>query len=377
MLPDPKRTIFFGDLDEIRRVDDHTLEFSFKKPKQNLLEILSDVSFLIVARGSYDAEIPVGSGPYRVKSYQPGKKLLLGSFGRYWKGVPRITEIQVVFFSNRKKMLLQLKAGKGDLVFAKSSDELLEFSPSMGFRVFDFPSLTTYFLAFNSAIAPFDNANVRRAFQYLLDFETVVKEGLQRFGQNAFSLLTPEIQGYRGCFRKVFDLAAARELLARAGYARGLSTKIFYNQNNPGTNSFVSALIRNGRKIGVNIAPHGVSFSEMMKILHETGTAPLFISGFGKTVDPEIFLAMLESGGFFNNGNYSSFEYDAILEQLRSSDSREKKLALVREAQEIICRDTPLIPIYHSRLIYVGNRSVRKVVLNPIGVLDFFRCELN
>ena len=92
------------------------------------------------------------------------------------------------------------------------------------------------------------------------------------------------------------------------------------------------------------------------------------------TLDPNDFLtALFDSGsiGTTNRSRYRSAAMDGLLKRARQDRAPASRLALYRQAQDLVQNDLPFVPLYHSAVLTAYRREVRGLVIGPTGVLRY------
>jgi oligopeptide transport system substrate-binding protein len=87
--------------------------------------------------------------------------------------------------------------------------------------------------------------------------------------------------------------------------------------------------------------------------------------------DPVNFLEVFKyKKGSTNNTGWENADYIDLLNRSSVCKAGEERNQLLRQAEEILMAEAPIIPIYHSALNFVKNGQFADVVLSPMGNLD-------
>jgi peptide/nickel transport system substrate-binding protein len=92
------------------------------------------------------------------------------------------------------------------------------------------------------------------------------------------------------------------------------------------------------------------------------------------TLDPNDFLtALVDSGsiGSTNRSRYRSDEMDRLLKRARMDSAPRARLELYRDAQDLLQRDMPLVPLYHASMFTAHRREVLGLIIGPTGILRY------
>ena len=166
---------------------------------------------------------PIGSGPYAVERWERGSRIALRAYPGYFRGRPPIDRIDVEFIPDQNTLALRILTGELDFSpqIPQSAAPLLRPSPTLR-RV----SATTYNdiqLGFNTRLAPFDDARVRRALTIAIDRARLVSAVFHGFAVAADDLVPPQSPAHvrDPSVRLEGDAAGAARILDSAGWRRG------------------------------------------------------------------------------------------------------------------------------------------------------------
>jgi peptide/nickel transport system substrate-binding protein len=216
---------YLGPTEGARVIDPYTVEITTKTPFPALL---FNVTRLHILPRAYEkigmdafAAKPFGSGPYRFVEWQRGQRIVLEANPDYWGGKP--TPKRLVFrpIADPSTRAAELRAGGVDIITSPPIPQVKELS-SGDTTVLTVPGARVIAYPINTLQKPLNDVRVRRALNYAVDRETIVKSllgGLGRATGQPFSAgwlgYDPEIPPYP------YDPARARRLLAEAGYPSG------------------------------------------------------------------------------------------------------------------------------------------------------------
>ncbi|HTS90878.1 MAG TPA: extracellular solute-binding protein [Stellaceae bacterium] len=270
----PRFRLYYADVLKAEKLDDYTVKFVFRSNENR--ELASIVGEMPVLSKAYFAthqfdraslEAPLGSGPYKVESYEPGRSVTYRRVPTYWganlavnKGRNNFDVVRIIYYRDRSASLEGFKAGDYDLRLEYTARDWMEGydSPALRAGLIKKEVLTRTGVrplqayAFNTRRAIFKDRRVREALGYALDFEWTNKtyfyglydRSTSYFGSSEFAATgLPEgeelkiLEKYRGgipdeVFTKVYEppktdgsgnnrenLKKALELLQQAGWS--------------------------------------------------------------------------------------------------------------------------------------------------------------
>ena len=366
----------------VRALDDRTLVVELVNPTPYFLELcafptLHPVPVSLVAQFGDDWIKPgriVSNGAYVLDSWRINDKIRLKKNSHYWnRDHVALDTVDVLPISDANVAFNFYASGLADLVMDKglAPPALLD---DMKKRP-DFhaaPFLGIYFLRYNCSRGPFADERVRRAFSLAVDKKRIV-EKITRAGElPAPGFVPPGIPGYRGPDGLRCDPAAARELLAQAGYPGGKGFPLAnYLYSKSELNEAIAVELQSMWRdtLGVNVNLVRQEWKVYLTSLTLLDYDIARSSWVGDYPDPNTFLDMFLTGGGNNRTGWSSPQYDALIGQATREVDPAKRLDILREAEDLlVARSVPICPIYD----YVGIQLYDPTKLGGIeaNVLD-------
>lgn len=224
------------------KIDQYTVRIHLKAPFPAAIEFLSGP--VSMYPNEYYAEAgpsgmglkPVGTGPYKVTSVEPGRHFVLEKYEGYHdspKGQPAIGTVDIRTIPDVNTQMAELFSGSLDLIWQVPAD-LAEKLDQMGkFTVANESTMRIGYLTLDAAgrtgeDSPFTDARVRRAVAHAIDREALVSALLKGKSQVISTACFPS---QFGCDQDVtsyeYDVEKAKALLAEAGYPDGFKTEFY------------------------------------------------------------------------------------------------------------------------------------------------------
>jgi len=357
----------------VRAVDDDTVEIVTTGPVGILLNKLRFV--MIVPEGEDAPTLSrkvVGTGPYRLESWEKGRSLALRRNESYWGPRPALGEVRIALNRAPAEALGDLLEGRSDFVqsSAKATEEAIRRRPDLELRRNS--SVSVKFLSFGlegsrtDEVAggrnPFVDPRVRRAVSLAVDRVALVKR-LSAPAVPVNQLVLPFIFGFDPSLPPLrYDPAEARRLLAEAGWPGGFELRF------PARGLFAEAAgIVAEMLAAVGIRARVVPLAEQewfeMSYAHRfamtitrfgcpTGDASDLFEGALHTYEPERRM------GLMNYGRYSSPELDRAVEAAGRTLEMGIRRGLLSEANAVAMRDLPFVPLYVEQDLYAFRRGI-------------------
>jgi peptide/nickel transport system substrate-binding protein len=200
MNPSSKAAIYLADVEAVKKIDDLTVEVHFKSPNTTFIAALSSQAVGLVAsptafkklgRNAFDI-MPVGAGPYVVRTHIPNQSIVLKKNPDYW-------DASHVYLDSIREVLTgtdatanyhQLVSGQIDLLPGMA---VFGFDPEIMRQALNNKSLTNSLSAGASftfvdftKTPPFDNKLAREALAYCTDREPIAKQTLGGFAEETY-----------------------------------------------------------------------------------------------------------------------------------------------------------------------------------------------
>lgn len=382
-----------GGVSGVQVVDDYTVKIDLNYSFAGFLKILAHSSCWIYPKEAFDMYgidmrvNCVGTGPFRVKTIKESETVILEKNPNFYgvdqhgNQLPYLDGIKFSFIKEKKAELLEFKKGNLDMVYRLPLEMIkdvvgeLDDAKKGGNKPFIMqvvPALSVYYLGFQHKLEPFNNADVRRAFNYAIDKESIVTYTLQGEGRPGTHGIVPPFKGYD--FESVngygFDVDKAKEHMAKAGYPNGQGFPELTLQINSGggdRNVQIAEVVQKmlSENLGITINIEQLQFPQHLDNL-ETGKALFFRSAWiADYPDPENFLNLLYGGhvpadlatkSYLNAVRYQSDDFDAKFNEALREIDEAKRYTLFTEADQIAVNDAAILPIFYdenTRLIQV------------------------
>ncbi len=351
------------DVSGIRVVDDYTLEIELKQPTPYFL---GKLTYLVSApmdkdHAPLDSEMKdvtqmVGTGAYRIASYERDQLVTLEAFADYYGGAPALKTIERPVIKDAQVRLNKYKNGEVDMVMLERQDisglKGTEFEKDL--KYFDRPAI--WYVGINREMVPaFKDKRVRQAIAMAIDKQRIVEEVLAGHNTIANGIIPPGVPGYRkdGPAHK-FDPVRARQLLAEAGYpgGKGFPTLTMnFREQRPDIQLAAVAVINDLKEnLGITINPQTMEWRAYLEKYNNHQLEIFHMRWAADYIDPQNFVShMLASYGPENKIGYNNPQFDALCRQADSILDMDERVPLYQQAEDIVLDDVAWIPLYFQR----------------------------
>lgn len=389
----------------IKVLDKYSVEITINDPLSSLPDMLALMSTAIYPKEAIDhygydglRNHMVGTGPFIATSIENGNKVEFKKNKNYWRTdefgnqLPFLNRIEVSFIKDKKAELDAFKADELDMVWGLPVEEIQNIMGTLEeakegknkeFEVQSVNSLNIQYYGFKFTDEIFSNKNVRMAFNYAIDRDSLVEFVLDGEGVPAHNGFVPPLSGYPYESVKGFtyDPVKAKALMAKAGYANGKGfpeLTISLNKSG-GVNvkiaEFLISMLQNN--LGVTVTMETMPMSELFPKV-EKGELDFWRFGWiADYPDPATFLNLFHSsnqdGPEGEGNNYFSYlnpEYDKIFEAATKEIDVEKRNKLYAQADQLVIDDAVVMPIMFNVGIRLLNPLIKDFDINEMEYRD-------
>jgi oligopeptide transport system substrate-binding protein len=341
----------------VKALDERTLQVTLRCPTAYFLDLTSFYTLYPVPRWAIEAHGKdwvkpgkiVSNGAFRLASWVPQRELVLEKSPTYWDaGATRLQRVVFIPTDDLNTAYKQFLAGESDWIPSvppaqiESARQRPEFYAS--------PYLGTYYFRFNVTRAPTSDPRVRKALSMAVDREALTRF-VTRAGEVPTSSFVPAMRGYEGARGLAFDPAAARKLLAEAGYPGGKAfprVELLYNTLE--LHRVVTQAIQQMWKehLGIEVELANVEWKVYLSRQSKLDFQISRAGWIGDYPDPNTFLDLWIGGGGNNQTGWSARRYDELIARAGcGTPDPKERMRLLAEAEKILVQDeVPIMPLF-------------------------------
>ena len=373
----------------VKALGAHTLEVTLERPTPYFLSLTAFHTYYPVhektvsanPKWASNAKRIVGNGPFALAKWQHNAKMEFVKNTHYWNAdAVKLPKMEFVLIDNASTVLALFKQNRIDIGEKLPTSEVPRLLAEGKLQVK--PMLGLGYYSFNVDKPPFTDVRIRRAFQLAIDRELLVQKVLQGGQQAAYALVPPGLADASGAdFRTVggnllqnHDIAAAKQLLAEAGYPDGKGLPpitLLYNTSE--THKLVAEAVQEmwKKNLGVTVQLSNQEWKVFLASLDRHEFQVARDSWIGDYADPMTFLELFESQNGNNVPGYSNPQYDGLIQQAKTEPDQTARMQALHAAERIVIEDAAIIPLYYyTRPILVSDR-VKGAVHTIFGNIYF------
>lgn len=400
---------------DVRKVDDHAVEIELKYPN---IALLNEISNLYIMSSRWAEEnnalrpvdhrkgeegattrAAVGTGPFVLERREPGVVTAVTRNPDWWDE-PRHNLERAEFrpIASDATRVAALLSGEMDFIDPVPLQDMARIEAAPDVKLVQGPSVRSVFVGLNQATDelfsadvqganPFQDRRVRLAMYKAINIEAIRDRVMLGASTPTATLIAPGIAGHDGSIERYeYDLEAARELMAAAGYADGFRVTMDCPTDSEAVNDeqICQALVPMMARLGINVdlAIHPQTrFQE--KVLGEQSDMYLLNIGSANVKDGSsvVNLAMRRRAegtrnGWFNPGGYSSERIEEIGNIVNATFEPDERQALFSEAMQIAHDDVGVLPLHQQNVVW-GMRSNVDVRQTPDNFLRLWLINVN
>jgi oligopeptide transport system substrate-binding protein len=344
--------------------DDYTLEVRLSGPTPYLLAMMVHNSWyavpvsIIKKHGAWDdpnnpwtkPENFVGNGPFILKEWKINSHILVERNPYYWDA--KNVRLNAVYFSpmeSEDTAERMFRSGQLHTQLSAPVSKVAFYRKNKPDLISNFPQLGTYYFRLNVTKPPLNDKRVRRALAMAIDRRAIV-ETITRAGEiPAFCLTPPDTAGYTAKATIKEDPAAARQLLAEAGYPDGKNfptIEVLFNTL-ASHKAIAEALQQMWKKnLNINITLHNEEWKVYLDSIQHLDYSIARAGWIGDYDDPSSFLDLSLTGGGNNETGWGNPEYDRLVQLGDSTRDPAARFDAYQKAEAILMDEMPLLPIY-------------------------------
>ncbi|AHJ73847.1 ABC transporter substrate-binding protein [Kosakonia sacchari] len=387
----------FGSLiTAIDKLDDHTVRFTLAHPEAPFVADLGWYFASILSAEYADAMLkagtpervdmdPIGTGPFRLAQYQKDSRILFTAFDGYWQGKAKIDRLVFSITPDASVRVAKLEKNECQVMPFPNPADLPRLKENKDITLMSKAGLNTGFLSFNTQKAPLDNVKVRQALAMAINKPAIIQAVFQGTGTAAKNLLPPgvwsadsELQDYD------YDPEKAKALLKEAGFVPGTAIDLWampvQRPYNPNAKRMAEMIQADWAKVGVQTKIVTYEWGEYLKRVKGGEHQAALMGWTTATGDPDNFFGPLftctSANGGSNSAKWCYAPFDKIVSEAKVTTDHDKRVALYKEAQQMMHDQMPAVMIAHSTIFEPVRKEVQGYEIDPFGKHIFWQVDL-
>ena len=396
-LIDPRvKTPYSGDFQKVKSlevIDDYTIKMTYKEPFSPGLSswgmwvmphhLLKDENLNNTAFARY----PIGTGPYKFKLWKTAERIELVANPDYFEGRPYINRYIYRIIPDSATMFLELHGfgvdyiGLTPLQYRRQTDTLF-FSEN--YQKFRYPSFGYTYMGYNLKDVRFKDIRVRKAIEYAIDKDEIIKGVLLGLGRVCTGPFPPESWAYNRYVKaRAYNPKKAKELLKQAGWIDSdgdgwlekqgevFEFTLMTNQGNEQRKMVAEIIQRRLAQVGIKVKLKIVEWSSFISEFIDKRRFEAIILGWGLSRDPDLYDIWHSSKtreGEFNFIGYENLEVDRLLEEGRRIFDQEERRKIYHQIHKVLYGDVAYCFLYVPDALPIINERFEGIKVAPLGI---------
>jgi peptide/nickel transport system substrate-binding protein len=300
---------------------------------------------------------PVGAGPYKFVSFQPGIELVLEAFPDYWRKPPQVKRIIMKSIPDESTRAAAVKTGEVDIAYLFVGAVAEELKRTPGVRITAPLLYGMYWLDFLDqwdAKSPWHDKRVRQAASLVIDRDAINQAEMLGYGKTTGAFVPPEFDFALKVDAPKLDPKRAKQLMTEAGYPNGFDAGDITPL--PPYTSLAETVGGYLQGIGIRSRVRNMERATFMTTWHEKKLRGLLIGATGAAGNAAARLEpFVTKGGLYAYGSLP--EIDDLFQQQAKELDRKKREAMLHQIQKIVVDQALVAPIFQQGFIWgVGSR---------------------
>ena len=352
---------------EVQIVDPLTVRFSLKDAWPDFMTFYGTTATAagIVVPKKYIEQVgpdgfrqrPIGAGPYRLVSQRPGIDMTFEAFPKYWRKIPNVKKLVLKGVPDSTTRLAMLKSGEADIAIALDGPEAEAVKRDTRMGLVDSRHASIFWIEFADQWdpkSPWADKRLRQAVNYSLDRKSINEAACLGFCPPA-GVIVPRVMEFAlQVPPHPYDPQKAKQLLAEAGYPRGLDAGDFVPI--PGFSTVADSAMNNLNTAGIRVRMRAMERAAFYAAWQERKLRGLFMTAVGNSGNAASRVeSFISSKGSYAYGGYPDID-EMFVQQSRERDPAKREIIL-HKIQQLTIDRVMFAPLMDLRiLIGIGPR---------------------
>ena len=388
---------YFAQWESVEVVDSFTVRFGFRPHADPLTglpstpimpaHLLDSIPSAELQHAAFN-QAPVGNGPFRFVSRRTNDQTVLEAnpdFPEELGGRPNLDRVVWRVIPENSAQLVALRTGDVDMALGVRADEAVAMDTTARFRAIVAPSRMYQFIGWNGRVPPLSDARVRRAFTMALDREAMLSALRGGYGELTSTPVSPSHWAHDPGIRPLpYDTAAARRLLAEAGYRNRDGDPWLEGEDGeeltvelkiPASSEYNRDLAELARAdlqdVGVRLTTRTTEFGTLIQDISSPArnfeAVLLALEADIRLSLRDLFHSDAIPDSPFQLASYADPRLDGILDSLATTVSRERARPLWHRLQAILHEEQPWSFLWFTPRVVLAREDVNGVDMDLRG----------
>ncbi len=377
--------IYVTGINEIKKIDDHTVDFIMAAPNPLLLRNIID--FRIMSKSwaeknkttnaqdyknkeeNFASRTVMGTGPYKITGWTPEQRITMTQNADWWdKHTGNVKEVIYTPIKSDPTRVAALLSGDVDMLTDLPTQDIARLRQDSKLKVVDGPEVRTIYLAPDMGSPelkhsnikgknPFADKRVRQALSMAIDREAIKRNIMRGLSIPAGLMVAPGVNGHSPELDTPVktDVEGAKKLLADAGYPNGFEVRLNCPNNRyVNDEEICQAVVAMWARVGVKATLAAENMATFIQKVQNFDSS-IYLLGWGvATYDAQYSLQSLirtrttGADGNFNFSKISDATVDRLVDAMKTETDATKRNTMIRDALVRTKEEVLTIPLHHQ-----------------------------
>jgi peptide/nickel transport system substrate-binding protein len=314
---------------------------------------------------------PVGAGPYKFVRHKPGLEVELEAFPGYWRRVPNVKSLTMKSVPEATTRAVMVKTGESDISLVLDGPEAEDIQRNPRLKVVSSKHASIFWIEFPDqwdAKSPWHDKRLRQAVNLALDRKRINEAACLGFCPPA-GVIVPRVMDFAlQVDPPPYDPAKAKQLLAEAGYPKGIDAGEFAAI--PGFPTVAEAVMNDLNAAGIRVRLRSMERAAFYASWQEKKLRGLFMTAAGNSGNAASRVeTFIQSRGGYSYGGYP--DIDELFQKQGTERDVEKREALLHKIQQLTIERAMFAPVMDLRTLNGIGPRIAKHTITDVWMSPF------
>lgn len=366
---------------EVEIVDPLIVRFHLKEPWPDFMTFYGTTATaagLVVPR-KYLTQVgddgfrkhPIGAGPYKFVSHKPGLEVELEAFTGYWRRVPNVKTLIMKSVPEATTRAVMVKTGESDISIVLDGPEAEDIQKNSRLKIVSSKHASIFWIEFPEQWdpkSPWHDKRLRQAVNLALDRQRINEAACLGFCPPA-GVIVPRVMDFAlQVDPPPYDPAKAKQLLAEAGYSKGIDAGEFTAI--PGFPTVAEAVLNDLNAAGIRVRLRSVERATFYAAWQDKKLHGLFMAAAGNSGNAASRVdTFIQSKGGYASGGYP--DIDELFRQQATERDVAKREALLHKIQQLTIDRVMYAPVMDLRTLNGIGPRIAKHTITDVWMSPF------
>ena len=300
----------------------------------------------------------IGSGPYKLASWQRGVQTNMVANDTYWRGKPFYRPATFRAVPDTATRIADLKTGRADMTRGLSPDDAVDVKSAKGLDVRAVATERVAYLFVNALFGPTKDKRVRQAIAMAVDRDTIINALQQGYAKQTDVVLSPVNFGYVTDVKAwPYNPDAARKLVKEAGAEGATLTFLTSPAYDRRLNEAVQQMLADvGLKVAITVIDQPTYLKRRLGTPEEAGSLSQGRWSCGCLDADGVIFPLFRSGSVWSK--FANPAFDAEVDAARATLDEKVRMAHYHKAFEIMHEEVPGVGLFQDEAIYLVKHNI-------------------